>query len=182
MTATPDAVPMTAAQIRARMDGIAPWPAADDPHPARSLARHFAVQAESAWQAWMYEDFPANLAALDQFRSGFTIVTLLARMAAVPYVAALAAREIGEALTADGLAGELLAGHLADLGIDQDEIERLNDAARTLRQAGEAEVTAEIFTAEELTAAMEKRAYSPEHRAELLAAIRRDRETGGPKR
>jgi len=56
--------------------------------------------------------------------------------------------------------------------------------AQAEQHLGEARVAAalagvEIITVDELTAAMRNRSYTEEHIAQLLRAIRRDREAGG---
>jgi hypothetical protein len=176
MTTTPEAP--------AQLEALTSFPDRDDPDAARHLASAFGALAHcraARFNAWTSGEAsaPEPWTLLVMSLETVAMVLLMALDSQDRDQAARIARQVIDAWDAEDAIGAMLLGHLAALGIDADEIGRLEDASRALRQAEEAEAAAEVFTVDELTTTMRNRNYSPEHIAQLLRAVRRDREAAG---
>ena len=125
---------MTVAQIRKRLDEIAPYPEWGTKVTAGGMVRYLAVCAQLGFARnvtpFIRDDQeipPALIAA--QFAAAHA---MLALEKADPKAASEAARQIAEAWNDGGEIGAWLYEHLAALGIDADEIGRLDTARLAL--------------------------------------------------
>jgi hypothetical protein len=186
MTTEATAPPMTREQINARLREIAPPADRDTEDPALAVANAITVGAQMTWHRNMHRepfyDADWSDARKQQWAEsihaqalGFAVAHLLMAMRATDMDAARkAARFITDAWDDGQAVGEWIWSHLKHQGIDPDEVNRLEDAWQALQESEPA------YTEAELTAAMRTRRYSEEHIEQLLAAIRRDRESGEP--
>lgn len=128
---------MTQEQIRARQNEIAPYPEWGTKVTGESLARYLAVLAQLGWsrnvtpfirddQEIPPQQVAANFAAAH---------ALLALHEADPEKAALTAAQIADAWNDGGGIGEWLYEHLTRLGVDPDEVARLDEARLALQNA-----------------------------------------------
>lgn len=137
--------PMTWPQIRKRLDEIAPDPAdtghADEHDIARIVARAIAVTAQRRWVRNLSDYFGGgDRVAQREWQE--SIATLCAEFAALhllmglieanPERARVLAARIRDAWDDGGMIGELLWEHLEALGIDGNEIARLEEAWQAL--------------------------------------------------
>ena len=130
--------PMTREQIRARMQEIAPYPEWGTEVTAQSLARHLAVCAQTGWARNITpfirddQEFPPQ-----QIAANFAAAHLLIALAEVdPVRANFAAAQIADAWNDGGEIGTWLFEHLTALGVDPDEIARLDTARLAAEKAG----------------------------------------------
>ena len=133
--------PLTAEQIYARLEEIAPVPRMGTPDRARALAKTITVAAvrrnhrHLAPFAWGNDEASARLEHESVSVLCYEFATLHLLMASLNgrgvSVNGLAA-EIADAWEDGGAIGEWLWGYCRQLGIDMDEIHRLEDALQAL--------------------------------------------------
>lgn len=115
---------MTPEQARARLEEIAPWPGRDATQ--EEVARWLAVRALAGWTRNLTpfaDEVPAVLV-----HAWFAAARAMIALTAVPHIAKLTAREIAEAWNSDGdELGEGLRAALYGLGVDPDEVTRLEE-------------------------------------------------------
>lgn len=129
--------PVTAEQARTRLAVLTRLPDRDDPDAPRRLAAVMAVSAQRAWSrlaAWMAIGGPEpDVHAMTVMRLETALtVALMALDQADRDRARQSVRLILDAWSADDgddITGQLLAGRLAALGIDPDEVTALEAAA-----------------------------------------------------
>jgi hypothetical protein len=124
--------PATRREIRARLSEIAPYPEHDTPDQASAVAKYLAVAAQRHWK------WNLDIADMDGAEYWQSTQTMLAEFAALhllmhlrktsPDVAELAAAQIRDAWDDGGGIGEWLWEHAKALGIDTDEVGRLEEA------------------------------------------------------
>ena len=124
--------PMAPEQARARLEEIARHhPATSTPDAVDVLARVLAVHAQAAVSrvlASMAPDGPPlTRAMVTEAAAGFAGLHLLAALRAVPHIAGRAAREILGGWDDGQAAAVLVAKHCRALGIDPDEVTRLEE-------------------------------------------------------
>lgn len=128
--------PKTRGEIRERLDRIAPYPkrgtVAGFTDHARTVAKYLAVSAQRRWKY--------NLDIADMNSDGYqqSVRTMMAEFAALhllmrlretsPGAAEIAAVQIRDAWDDGGGIGEWLWEHATTLGIDTDEVSRLEEA------------------------------------------------------
>ena len=122
---------------RARLDALTRFPGKDDPDAARRLAAAMGVLAQCR-----HARFNAGMAGRAELPEPWTLLVmsletvamvLLMNLNQVDHSQAIrVARQVIDAWDADGAIGEMLADHLAALGIDTDEVNRLEEAWQAL--------------------------------------------------
>ena len=140
---TTETTPMTWPQIKAAIDKLAPFPSGDEPVPARGLAKTIAVSAQRRWHRNLggYFDgrdtasqrrFSESIHAMcDEFAA---LHLLMALMDENPVRADELATQIRDAWNDGGGIGEWLWEHEQALGVDADEVNRLEEAWQALPQ------------------------------------------------
>lgn len=131
-----------AKQIRDRLNEIAPWPGWGSEATPESMARWLLVHAQREWAAHVAPSLEPGGPDMDvaaiakmnaQFAAGHALLALIGtgREAAVT-------GEIAEAWCDGGGVGEWLHEHLAHLGVDPDEVSRLEGERVALGKRDEA--------------------------------------------
>jgi hypothetical protein len=131
-----------AKQIRDRLNEIAPWPEWGTEITAESVARYLAVCAQLGWirnvTPFIRDGQEIPVA---QFAAQFAAAHALLALAEVdPERARLTAAQIADAWNDGGGIGEWLWEHLTALGVDVDEIGRLDTARLELDKPESAKV------------------------------------------
>ena len=140
---TTETTPMTWPQIKAAIDKLAPFPPEGQPVTARGLARTMAVSAQRRWWRNLSSYFDARDAATQQrFSESIhamcnefaALHLMMAFIEADPVHADEVANQIRDAWNDGGGIGEWLWEHEQALGVDADEVNRLEDAWQALPQ------------------------------------------------
>lgn len=140
---TTEQTPMTWPQIKAAIDKLAPFPPEGEPASARGLAKTMAVSAQRRWHRNLSGYFDSRDAAT-QRRFSESIHAMCDEFAALHLLMALMdenpvradelATQIRDAWNDGGGIGEWLWEHEQALGVDADEVNRLEEAWQKLLQ------------------------------------------------
>ena len=130
-TVTTTEAPKTRREIRARLGEIAPYPKQDTPDHARAVAKYLAVSAQRRWK------WTLDIADMDSTEYRSAVQVMLADFAALHLLMHLLntdtpkteglSRQIRDAWDDGGEVGSWLWEHGMALGVDPDEVCRLEE-------------------------------------------------------
>jgi hypothetical protein len=137
--------PKTRREITARLNEIAPYPDQDTPDHARAVAKYLAVSAQRRWK---YNLDLVDTHRMDSIEYRLSVQAMLGEFAALHLLMALMntapeqaeelAVQIRDAWDDGSEVGSWLWGHELVLGIDADEVSRLEEAWRAAPESAAA--------------------------------------------